>query len=432
MKRVKLLGFLAASSGLVVLAGCKKESKQTVAHSASAVVQAAAPPSLSEYRPVGEGNAFFNVVNSELNYHGSGQQAALLEIVYNTFDERAGSPTGHFLVLYNPKVEDRAGSSNKLGCDLGRMLFDDSGQPWKQISYYAHGEGLMGGDIGLENEKYVGRFSLDGCRFVLIGVRSDGVHIPEEAWSKAAQFASKRPSSGPLSNPSSAPIGENEGRTPLWDARRPGPWYERPELPAEDASRISSLVKQYTGSPEDVWTFSSVKGRFLRGSADEQTLVSVSQSDNRRSMAQGPWSFIAVYSKGKMKLLKTEMDGTLLKTVHVPDADVDYVLLDSSGGEQGESRDYFRLVSVDGFRFRIIHEIGIVRESDCAGFKPKGVVADSLYVQFQTSAQDFSIRRQHYFSRCLEDMRDITPASFTLLNSSGGDAESVFNSLPEN
>ncbi len=165
---------------------------------AGAVVASKKRLSVSEYEPAGVGSAFFSVVTSDLNHKGTGAQAVLLEVVYNTLDESAGHPAGHFFVVYNPKVEDRPDSKGGQGCDLSRMVFDPSGGSYEQLNVWANGEGPIGGYVYQQSSRYAGQFPADGCRFVLFGVRSDGTHIPDDAWSKGAQLAANSaPASGP-------------------------------------------------------------------------------------------------------------------------------------------------------------------------------------------------------------------------------------------
>lgn len=59
--------------------------------------------------------------------------------------------------------------------------------------------------------------------------------------------------------------------------------------------------------------FSAINRHFISAITREQTLVEVTQFDSRRGLVEGPWSFLALYNGGSVKLIKTTHPGYLLK-----------------------------------------------------------------------------------------------------------------------
>jgi hypothetical protein len=221
-----------------------------------------------------------------------------------------------------------------------------------------------------------------------------------------AAFAQETPT--PVGQAASQPIF-------LWDVQQPRPWSKRPSLSAVDLQHITGIVKKYTGSPEPVRITSALNGHFVAEYPGEQTLIAIAQSDSRRSMMEGDWGMLALYSGSTVKLLRAEVGGDLLKVVRVPGASVDYVLVNSEGSAQGDNRDYFRLVSISGFRFQIVQEIGMARYDDCFTGEPTGIVADRLSIEPQSGG--LKVIRLHFFSACGRG------SSFRFIGSDGNDAE---------
>ncbi len=195
-------------------------------------------------------------------------------------------------------------------------------------------------------------------------------------------------------------------------------------LSDHDRVAIIQIIKRFTGSRDEVRISSSIEGSFTSPNV-KQTLVYASQYDDRRSMADGLWSFFVLFTGGHAQVINGGTGGVrgqdfLLRSVRVPSTGLDDVLAYSAWFGMGEDIGSSWLMSLVGDQPRIVEKLGTVYESTCdVGFREKASIASKLFLE---DPANMAIRRKHYIRRCGD-------SSFRFLTSSQEDETDILLSL---
>jgi hypothetical protein len=191
-----------------------------------------------------------------------------------------------------------------------------------------------------------------------------------------------------------------------------------------DRGQIISIVKHFTGSRGEVMITSSVTGSFTVPH-QQQTLIYASQYDDRRSMADGTWSFYVLFSEGHAQVINGGTRGVrgelfLLRSITDSKTGLDKILVYSGWFGMQEDIGSAYLMSIHDLKPAVDQQLGVVYESTCgSGFSPLTTVASKLY---RDGPASLGIVREHYVRQC-------GSSQFTFLKASTEDAGDVLSSL---
>ena len=153
----------------------------------------------------------------------------------------------------------------------------------------------------------------------------------------------------------------------LWDFTTPHDNGKEPLVPVDIRREINAAVVRQDLSSDEVSIFSFAEGTFTEGGTKQQVYTTWQFG---RSVIEHI-SYFALYTDGKLTLIPNPSAGTVLRTVRLPGADVDYLVLDTNGGNLGESLDYIRVVSLrDGELSKVIADVGITNDNFCGSEAP--------------------------------------------------------------
>jgi len=198
----------------------------------------------------------------------------------------------------------------------------------------------------------------------------------------------------------------------LWDSRSPQPWGVKAMMSEHDAAQLASAVRSRTGladTSNSVTIGSTLKGHFLTGVSEEQTLVEVGQTDDLGDHVTG-WdrSFFAIKSGTSMTLIEAGRTNSrvLLRAVRLPGQSIDYILMDDSGMHGGFGYDTLVILSIDGFKKKVIADVGVIRKEDCGvddetlGSSKPVVVADVVVVGPVGAKGELTFEGERYIASC--------------------------------
>jgi hypothetical protein len=134
-------------------------------------------------------------------------------------------------------------------------------------------------------------------------------------------------------------------------------------VPPDLRRQIDVAVARQNPSSDELLITSVAQGKFSEGSR-KQTVYTTYQFG--KSMVEHV-SFFAIFTDGHLSLTQDEYNGKILRTVRLPGADVDYLVLDTVGSGQGNNHDYVRVISLrDAESPKLIADVGIAAEEGCA------------------------------------------------------------------
>jgi hypothetical protein len=156
---------------------------------------------------------------------------------------------------------------------------------------------------------------------------------------------------------------------PLWDFTTSHGDVEGPPkpvnilVPVKIRQEINAAIVRQGGPSDEVSVFSVSEGTFTEGAPKQKLYTTWQFGPN---MVENT-SFFALYTNGKLKLIRNQYEGRVLRTIRLPDADVDYLVLDADGGSNGDNLDYLRVVSLrDGELPKVIADVGLTSDDYCA------------------------------------------------------------------
>jgi hypothetical protein len=203
---------------------------------------------------------------------------------------------------------------------------------------------------------------------------------------------------------------------PLWDFTTLHGARKEPLVPVKIRRKIDAAVMRQGGSSDAVLIGSLAEGMFTEGGKKQKVYTTFQYGRSE----VGHISFFALHTDGNLNLIPNQYDGIVLRTVRLPDADVDYLVVNSEGGNNGDDLDYMRVVSLrDGEVPKVIADVGITSDNSCASGGPGAfMVASKVFYRPAGTAMEI-LPFEQYTAPCIPNTK------FTFLKTTQDDAQKV-------
>jgi hypothetical protein len=202
-------------------------------------------------------------------------------------------------------------------------------------------------------------------------------------------------------------------------------------VPRDTISAIQIAVDKMNPLKDPIQITASIQGSFLSDTQGvQQTLYSLVEYHPKLSRADNQSFYFAVQHDGAITVIQSSELNTALRSVRVPDSDVDYVLAVRGGSTQGEEVSFARIVSLREYlvtyQVKVIADIGYVYDSSCGQLGKQGTsIAAKVY--YQPAGQAIEILPfEQYEAHC-----EANGSNFQFLKTSTDDSMKVSTALAQ-
>jgi TonB family protein len=211
----------------------------------------------------------------------------------------------------------------------------------------------------------------------------------------------------------------------LWDFRKP---YVALKLSDATVSVLRNAIEPMTGHGNDLIFSGPHTGRFFADQLQSTQRVYTASLPwaviENRSHADGDRNFAVIVAGGEVQVIELFGGGTIVKALRLSEQLPDVLVTDTSWSGNGENYRSLKLFSVAEHRTVQLADAGVVYASDCAGFNPKGEVADRLFYNLDNGGTLTISKKEHWFREC--DSKN----AYQLISTNMKSAEDVMLELP--